>query len=101
MKRTLATVFLCLQLATPAGADYDEGKAAYERKDYATALREWRPLAEKDDATVQYNLGAMYENGRGVPQDYVQAIRKVGGVNFLRVCVVDNVRQMMFLRRQN
>ncbi len=54
MKRTLATVFLCLLLATPAWAGFDEGVAAYHRGDYATALREFRPLAEQGDAAAQW-----------------------------------------------
>ena len=29
--------------------------------------------AEQGDATAQFNLGAMYEDGRGVPQDFIQA----------------------------
>ncbi len=43
MDRTLAATLLCLMLATPAWAGFDEGMAAYNRGDYATALREWRP----------------------------------------------------------
>ena len=27
--------------------------------------------AQKGDADAQYNLGVMYENGQGVPQDYI------------------------------
>ncbi len=30
--------------------------------------------AEQGDARAQYNLGLMYVNGRGVPQDYEKAI---------------------------
>ena len=52
---------------------FDEGVAAYDRGDYATALKEYRPLAEQGHAAAQYNLGLMYANGKGVPQDYVQA----------------------------
>jgi TPR repeat protein len=55
--------------------DFQRGVKAYERYDYATALREWRPLAEQGNAKAQYNLGAMYENGDGVPQDYAEAVR--------------------------
>ncbi len=62
-----------LGLTAPAWAGWDEGMAAYQRGDYATALREWRPLAEQGNAEAQYNLGLMYDNGWGVPQDYVQA----------------------------
>ncbi len=48
---------------------------AYERGDYETALKEWRPLAEQGEMVAQWSLGVMYERGRGVPQDYVQAYR--------------------------
>ncbi len=60
-------------VAAPAWADFKAGKEAYLRGDYATALKEWRPLAEQGDALAQYNLGVMYFMGRGVPQDDVQA----------------------------
>ena len=53
---------------------YEDGWAAYQRGDYATALRFFRPLAEKGNADAQFNLGYMYNRGRGVPQDYVQAV---------------------------
>ena len=36
-----------LGLTAPAWAGWDEGLAAYQRGDYATAIREWRPLAER------------------------------------------------------
>ncbi len=52
---------------------FDEGVAAYDRGDYATALKEYRPLAEQGHAAAQYNLGLMYANGKGVPQDFIQA----------------------------
>ncbi len=62
-----------LGLTAPAWAGFDEAVAAYKRGDYATAVREWRPLAEQGVAKAQFNLGLMYYNGRGVPQDYAQA----------------------------
>lgn len=67
----LVLSFVCLDLA--AWADFQAGMDANNREDYATALREWRPLAEKGDALAQYNLGVLYRKGRGVPQDDVQA----------------------------
>jgi TPR repeat protein len=33
------------------------------------------PIAEQGDASAQYNLGVMYANGYGVPQDYAEAVR--------------------------
>jgi hypothetical protein len=53
----------------------DEGTAAYWRADYATALREFRPLAERGVAEAQFNLGLMYRNGEGVPQDDAKALQ--------------------------
>ena len=60
-------------LAVPAWADYQAGMDAHNRGDYATALREWRPLAEEEMAIAQFHLGQLYARGQGVPQDYVQA----------------------------
>ncbi len=62
-----------LGLKAPAWAGFDEATAAYQRGDYATALREWRPLAEQGMGEAQYNLGVMYGEGLGVPQDYSKA----------------------------
>ena len=59
----------------PAWAGWDEGVAAYDRGDYATALRDWRPLAEQGNANAQFFLGLMYGNGLGVPRDYAKALQ--------------------------
>ncbi len=48
---------------------YQEGYDAYNRGDYDTALKEWRPLAEQGNEAAQANLGFMYAKGQGVPQD--------------------------------
>lgn len=59
-----------LSLGQMAGAGpYEDGEAAYQRRDYATALRLWRPLADKGDAKAQARLGFMYQVGSGVAQD--------------------------------
>lgn len=66
---------LGLILATPVWPGFQEGRLAYERGDYATAVREWRPLAEQGNATAQYILGGMYANGQGVRKDEAEAVR--------------------------
>ncbi len=74
MKRLLVVAALAVGLAMPAwGQDYDAGFDAFERGDFATALREWRPLAEQGYLAAQVNLGILYYEGEGVPQDYVQS----------------------------
>jgi len=60
----LPVLLLSLLVGTPAfSADWSKGYAAYESGDYATALREWKPLAKQGDANSQYNLGASYAFG--------------------------------------
>ncbi len=49
--------------------------ATYQRVDYATAIRELRPLAEQGYTIAQFQLGNMYSNGQGVPQDYAEAVK--------------------------
>ena len=56
-------------------ADFQDGTIALNLGDYATALKGLRVLAEQGHATAQYNLGAMYENGQGAPQDYKTAVK--------------------------
>ena len=56
-------------------ADFNKGLTAAQSGDFATALKEWKPLAEEGNAAAQNNLGLMYHNGWGVPQDYKEAAR--------------------------
>ena len=75
MKRIIAALIL-LTLETPAWAGFEDGEAAFNRKDYATAMRELRPLAEQGDAKAQYYLGRMYRSlTRGVKQDFAEAAK--------------------------
>ncbi len=60
---------------TPPSGDFQKGIAAYESGDYATALREWKPLAEQGNADAQVHLGGMYTLGKGVPKDYKTAVK--------------------------
>jgi len=53
----------------------EDAAAAYVRKDYATALSVWRPLAALGNAAAQFNLGLMYDNGQGVARDYAEAVK--------------------------
>ena len=79
MTKTRLSIFILigflLGLAAPAWAGYQEGIDAYERGDYGTALKEFRPLAEQGHAWAQYNLGVLYDQGHDVPQDSQEALR--------------------------
>ena len=47
MKSLVLVLVFLAWFVTPAIADFDAGMAAYQRGDYVTAFREFKPLAEK------------------------------------------------------
>jgi TPR repeat protein len=65
--------FAALAVAVPAFADFQAGLDAFQKGDYTTAAKEWRPLAEGGDPIAQFNFGLLYVDGRGVPQSYAEA----------------------------
>ncbi len=71
----LLAVVVVLTAAPAWAADLQAGADAYAQGDYATAVKELRPLAEEGDADAQFNLGVMYAKGQGVPQDDTEAAR--------------------------
>ncbi len=80
MNKSLLSTFVFVSqrhevLPSPGCADFDAGDKAYDRADYKTALKEWRPLADFGDAEAQNKLGVLYALGEGVPQDYIEAAR--------------------------
>jgi len=70
----LVAVALFVGSMTAHAAEFGAGVKAYNRGDYATALRIMRELAEQGNAAAQLILGFMYDTGRGVPQDYKEAV---------------------------
>jgi uncharacterized protein len=76
MRGILTGVVLAAMLAGGAAAGpLEDAWAAYRRGDYATALQLWRPRATQGVALAQNNLGLMYYDGQGVPQDYREAAK--------------------------
>ena len=78
MNKYIAVLLLTistLAFGTSALADFQKGLDAYDREDYATALKEWKILAEKGDPVSQYNLGVMYRMGNGVAKDDKEALK--------------------------
>lgn len=80
MMRSIALTFVVLiciltSVGKGWGADYFKGMEAFDNGDFATALRELTPLAERGDRYAQFRLAWMYDDGLGVPQDYKTAIK--------------------------
>jgi hypothetical protein len=75
MRLPLAFILTIGATSGTARADFATGKQAYERGDFEAAAREWREAADKGDVDSQYMLGTLYENGRGVPRDFREALK--------------------------
>jgi len=81
MKSVLTALLLSISLIFSSGMtsyaqDFQKGFRAAQSRDFATALKEWTPLAEQGDATAQYNLGLLYHEGRnGITRDYKEAVK--------------------------
>ena len=69
------TLLLLFGNGVAVAADFDKGLKAAQSGDFKTALIEWTPLAEQGDVDAQYNLGVIYDNGYGVPQNDRTAVK--------------------------
>ena len=58
-----------------AKQNYDKGFAAYQRGDYRAAYKIFLPLAEQGYSSAQFNLGVMYDYGKGVLADDREAVK--------------------------
>ena len=57
-----------LVLAAPVAAQsVGDGIDAWQKGDFAAAVKIWRPLAEAGDPDAAFNVGQAYRLGRGVP----------------------------------
>jgi uncharacterized protein len=79
MNRTFkaaAALILAVGFAAPVTAGpFEDATATYGSGDYTTALRQFRSLGDQGHPVAQYNIGLMYFNGQGLPQDFVEAAK--------------------------
>ena len=75
-KRILFIVTILSLCSSVARADgLEEAVEAYQKGNYAKVLEILRPLAAQGIASAQNNLGWMYDEGKGVAQDYKEAMK--------------------------
>ena len=74
LRKIAISVFLLLASGPASSGDFKRGDIAFVRGDYETAMRIWMAEANKGNASAQYNLGLMLENGLGVAADFKEAI---------------------------
>jgi len=78
MRQSLLAAAAILSGLISANAATDplaEGAKFYQRADYKGALALWQPLAVQGNPVAQNNLGVMYLDGKGVPQNMSEAVR--------------------------
>jgi uncharacterized protein len=69
LRSSLLSMLIGMLFASPALAGLNEGIDAWNRKDYAAAVKEFLALADRGNAEAQAYVGAAYLYGRGVPSD--------------------------------
>ena len=72
---TLAGFYHIIRTERELGRIMEAAMTAYEAKDFETAARHIRAAAERNDAEAQCMLGVFYAEGRGVEQDYAEAVK--------------------------
>ena len=71
----VGVIFLVSLYPLAVMADYQEGRDAFDRGDYSTALKKFKILAKQNDPRGQYALAVMYDIGEGVLQSSKEAVK--------------------------
>ena len=78
-----AAATLVAMLGAVVAGPLEDANEALKRKDYASAVRLYRPLAAKGDPSAQVNLGLHVRRGTWctprLPQDYAETVKINGG----------------------
>lgn len=67
LRRLYIVCLMVAAMSCPARADFESGRADFDKGDYAAAFKTWEPLAKAGDGRAQLGLGTLYESGQGVP----------------------------------
>ncbi len=71
----LGALTIMLSAVFSAGADLAAAKAAYKKRDYATAFKQLTPLVKRGNAAAEVLLGRMYLMGYGVLKEPDEAYK--------------------------
>lgn len=96
IKNIVFALVISFASSSVMAADFDDGVVAFIKGDSATAIKIWKPLAEKGDRDAQYHLGYMFQTGTGVKKDnekahywYTKAAQNGHGKAFVLAKVVE------------
>jgi hypothetical protein len=66
---------LYLSLSTVVYSNFSKGMKSYKNSDYESAFLAWFPLAQAQDGIAQYNIGKLYQLGKGTRKDEKKALK--------------------------
>jgi uncharacterized protein len=66
---------LMLSVSAAMAGPWEDGASAYQHGDYSMAFKWFQLAAARGDVRAQFNIGSMYENGRGVSRDTEEATK--------------------------
>ena len=75
LARAALLLLLAIVVAGPARAGFYEGILAAQKEDWATAMKEWLPLAKEGNPGAQANVADLYLYGLGVPENPKEAFK--------------------------
>lgn len=73
MKKIFAIAMFVIVCAVSSRADFNAGFSAYQKGDFQSAFQELSPEANRGNSKAQFALGLLYQGGKGVDRDYIQA----------------------------
>ena len=71
MKRLILALAMVVMVSPAIGGEFEDAAKAYTNKDFVTAFRKYKALAERGFAQAMFNIGRAYIVGEGVQLDYV------------------------------
>jgi TPR repeat protein len=77
VKKILFVLILIVSCSVHAN-DWEDARAAFEKKDYKTALAKFKSAAEGGNVDALFMVGALYQEGKGTTQNYKEAARWYG-----------------------
>jgi TPR repeat protein len=75
MKILIFMLFTVLSLNTAWAGQFEDAVSANLKGDFKTVLQISQAPALKGEAWAQFVMGSLYDNGQGVIQDYVEAVK--------------------------
>ena len=73
-RRTCLTIALLALASLSASRVLSQGNVSASQEQTSTELSKMKGQAENGDPIAEFTLGYLYEQGKGVPQDYRQAV---------------------------